>query len=178
VLDGEPPLADAVRQHFQARGHEVIVARDADDALGAHRRAPADVVLIDLALGPTTGLTVLRELQRDPAPPECLITGQGSIALAVDAIHAGASDYVAKPFRLADLDAIVTHAGALRAHRVSTRAAPPAPLDEVERRHIARVLDREDWHQGRAATALGISPKTLYRKIRQYGFHRPPRARP
>jgi DNA-binding NtrC family response regulator len=46
-------------------------------------------------------------------------------------------------------------------------------LEELERRHIAGVLDQTNWHQGRAADILGISPKTLYRKIREYGFKRP-----
>jgi len=46
-------------------------------------------------------------------------------------------------------------------------------LEELERRHIAGVLDQTNWHQGRAADILGISPKTLYRKIREYGFTRP-----
>jgi DNA-binding NtrC family response regulator len=35
------------------------------------------------------------------------------------------------------------------------------------------VLHETSWHQGRAASALGISSKTLYRKIREYGFRRP-----
>lgn len=46
-------------------------------------------------------------------------------------------------------------------------------LGELERRHIAEVLERTNWHQGKAAEMLGISPKTLYRKIREYGFARP-----
>ncbi|MDQ8166622.1 MAG: sigma-54 dependent transcriptional regulator [Gemmatimonadota bacterium] len=46
-------------------------------------------------------------------------------------------------------------------------------LVEVERRHMAAVLQQTGWHQGRAADLLGISPKTLYRKIREYGFQRP-----
>ena len=51
---------------------------------------------------------------------------------------------------------------------------PAAPsLGELERQHIAEVLERTGWHQGRAAELLGISPKTLYRKIREYGFKRP-----
>lgn len=57
-----------------------------------------------------------------------------------------------------------------------TSATPPsgAPsLGELEKRHIAEVLERTGWHQGRAAELLGISPKTLYRKIREYGFKRP-----
>jgi len=46
-------------------------------------------------------------------------------------------------------------------------------LADLERQHIESVLNRVHWHQGRAATMLGISTKTLYRKIREYGFQRP-----
>lgn len=49
----------------------------------------------------------------------------------------------------------------------------PVSLEEVERAHIEAVLLRENWHQGNAAETLGISPKTLYRKIRSYGLERP-----
>jgi DNA-binding NtrC family response regulator len=51
--------------------------------------------------------------------------------------------------------------------------AEDVSLAELERRHIESVLSRTNWHQGRAASVLGISSKTLYRKIREYGFHRP-----
>lgn len=56
------------------------------------------------------------------------------------------------------------------------RAPTPAELltlGELERRHIERVLTSVEWHQGRAAVILGISSKTLYRKIREFGFSRP-----
>jgi DNA-binding NtrC family response regulator len=49
----------------------------------------------------------------------------------------------------------------------------PVSLAALERQHIERVLARSNWHQGRAASLLGISSKTLYRKIREYGFQRP-----
>ncbi len=48
-------------------------------------------------------------------------------------------------------------------------------LADLERRHIEATLLRTNWHQGRAASQLGISSKTLYRKIREYGFARPRR---
>jgi len=51
--------------------------------------------------------------------------------------------------------------------------SPAVSLAELERRHIETVLHNTNWHQGRAAAALGISSKTLYRKIREYGFQRP-----
>jgi DNA-binding NtrC family response regulator len=57
---------------------------------------------------------------------------------------------------------------------VTDRASAPAiSLAELERRHIESVLHETSWHQGKAASTLGISSKTLYRKIREYGFRRP-----
>jgi two-component system response regulator AtoC len=46
-------------------------------------------------------------------------------------------------------------------------------LEDLERAHIEALLKRENWHQGRTADTLGISAKTLYRKIRAYGLERP-----
>jgi len=56
---------------------------------------------------------------------------------------------------------------------LSRADAALVPLEDVERSHIESVLHKVHWHQGRAADILGISPKTLYRKIREYGFRRP-----
>jgi DNA-binding NtrC family response regulator len=46
-------------------------------------------------------------------------------------------------------------------------------LEDIERAHIEAILRRENWHQGRTADTLGISAKTLYRKIRTYSLERP-----
>ena len=58
---------------------------------------------------------------------------------------------------------------------VASRTTPSSsvPLAELERQHIQAVLAETNWHQGNAAAKLGISSKTLYRKIREYGFARP-----
>ena len=61
----------------------------------------------------------------------------------------------------------------LPGHGSTPAASPAVTLGELERRHIESVLHNTNWHQGRAASALGISSKTLYRKIREYGFQRP-----
>jgi DNA-binding NtrC family response regulator len=55
----------------------------------------------------------------------------------------------------------------------ATHTDPLLPLHTLEGMQIERVLRHVGWHQGRAAELLGISPKTLYRKIREYGFRRP-----
>jgi DNA-binding NtrC family response regulator len=52
----------------------------------------------------------------------------------------------------------------------SPESGAPMRLADLERRHIEAVLLQTNWHRGRAAALLGISNKTLYRKIREYGF--------
>jgi len=70
----------------------------------------------------------------------------------------------------------------IRAQDLPLGASPAAPrlpvgeavtLADLERHHIGAVLAQTNWHQGHAARVLGISSKTLYRKIREYGFERP-----
>jgi DNA-binding NtrC family response regulator len=70
----------------------------------------------------------------------------------------------------------------IRAQDVPLLAVPSASrsaigssttLADLERQHIDAVLTQTHWHQGNAARILGISSKTLYRKIREYGFQRP-----
>jgi len=78
---------------------------------------------------------------------------------------------------LAKSDAISASDLPIPAFRVGRGAANNGtgvlrPLADLERDHIRFVLDRVNWHQGRAAAILGISSKTLYRKIREYGFDR------
>jgi DNA-binding NtrC family response regulator len=78
---------------------------------------------------------------------------------------------------------LLSHGSVVEARHLALPAAEPAksagdrdgvvPLAELERQHIAATLERTGWHQGRAADLLGISVKTLYRKIREYGFQRP-----
>ncbi|MEO5568502.1 MAG: helix-turn-helix domain-containing protein, partial [Gemmatimonadaceae bacterium] len=71
---------------------------------------------------------------------------------------AGAHGAEIKP---GDLAALLTTGG---------EVGTPVRLADLERRHIEVVLQQTQWHRGRAAALLGISAKTLYRKIREYGF--------
>jgi DNA-binding NtrC family response regulator len=112
--------------------------------------------------------------------------GSAGPTLADDALHA-LSHYqwpgnVRELRNLMERAVLMAENGVIRAADlpfVTSRPLPEPsddafkPLSEVEREHIRRVLDGVRWHQGRAASILGISSKTLYRKIREYGFSRP-----
>lgn len=176
IVEDEVAFSGAVRRYFEQKGCTVAVARDAIGALRAHRAQPADVALIDLALPGTDGLSLLRELREAANAPECIVvTGKATIDNAIEATRIGAADFVAKPCEFSDLDSRIARALGRRRHGLGEGSA--MTLHAMERRHIAAVLARESWHQGRVAGLLGISAKTLYRKIREYGFERPQEAR-
>jgi DNA-binding NtrC family response regulator len=88
--------------------------------------------------------------------------------------NAGATLHAAD-FTIADPRSNRGGSGTGQAHPEGPGAPVPGAmtLEALERAYIAETLDAVQWHQGRAAEALGISPKTLYRKIREYGFKRP-----
>jgi two-component system, NtrC family, response regulator AtoC len=82
---------------------------------------------------------------------------------------------------------LLANGGVVHSHDLPIGAAAPVQvhangeadvvsLADLERRHIEHVLRQQNWHQGRTAAILGISSKTLYRKMREYGFMRPRRA--
>ena len=111
---------------------------------------------------PEVGADALAALESYPWP--------GNIDELRDVIERSAARTVDSVIRAASLP--FTPAAAPEPGRRDAKRSS-LPLEAVEREHIREVLDEVGWHQGRAAEILGISPKTLYRKIRQFGFERP-----
>jgi DNA-binding NtrC family response regulator len=89
-------------------GFRVTCARTGREALQAARASSFDAVVSDIFMPDGDGLEVVRELRAiSPATPIILITAQGSLELAVRAVSEGASDFIAKPFEVAALAALV-----------------------------------------------------------------------
>ena len=89
-------------------GFRVTCARTGREALQAARASNFDAVVSDIFMPDGNGLEVVRELRAiSPATPIILITAQGSVELAVRAVSEGASDFIAKPFEVAALAALV-----------------------------------------------------------------------
>src|SRR6185312_10604041 len=85
-------------------GHPVVLARSLHEAREAVERAAPELVVLDRRLPDGDGLDYLPELKAQlPGTPVVMVTAHGDIQSAVDAIRAGASDYVAKPVDLTDL---------------------------------------------------------------------------
>jgi DNA-binding NtrC family response regulator len=98
LVDDEPDQVALLRAMLTPLGMEVATAESAEQALAAFRRHPVDVVVTDLHLPGASGIDLIRDLRQAETPPAVvLITGEGSVASAVEALKLGASDYLQKP---------------------------------------------------------------------------------
>lgn len=99
LIDDEPELRAATRQGLELSDFNVRDFGDGEEALAAISRTFDGVVISDIKMPRITGLEVMsRVLAIDPEIPVILITGHGDIPMAVEAIRAGAYDFIEKPF--------------------------------------------------------------------------------
>ncbi|MCO4254193.1 response regulator [Pseudarthrobacter cellobiosi] len=103
VVDDDPHLLKALRITLQAHGYAVESAADGGTALLAASHRPPDVMILDLGLPDLDGAEVLRELRRWSTLPVLVLSARHGSSDKVDALDAGADDYITKPFGLDEL---------------------------------------------------------------------------
>lgn len=155
VIDDDPDIVRAATLLLERQGMRVLGAADPDAAWVRLAEGPVDAVLLDLnfARGRTSGEEGFRMLDRliaaDRNAVVVVVTGHSGIAVAVQAMRGGASDFVIKPWSNERLLATVERAVALRRAKLSAAPAPSgeeallllgeAPAIEAARGLIARV---------------------------------------
>jgi len=111
VVDDEPRIRRIVEMALGDRGYRVVTAASAEEADEVLRRETVDTVVTDLQLPGRSGLDLLGDIRRSrPTVPVILITAFGTVETAVEAIKAGAFDYVLKPFSVDELESLVARA--------------------------------------------------------------------
>ena len=124
VVDDDPGLRRALAINLRAREYEVDVASDAGAALAAAARHPPDVVILDLGLPDMDGTEVIHGLRGWTRAPIIVLSARTHQGDKVDALDAGADDYVTKPFSMDELLA--------RLRAALRRASPSDPQPVVE----------------------------------------------
>ncbi|MBZ4659856.1 MAG: sigma-54-dependent Fis family transcriptional regulator, partial [Desulfacinum sp.] len=108
VVDDEPFICENLERILSEEGYAVTVTSTGSEALELLSGEPADLVLLDLNLPDLSGLDVLKAAkERDPSLLVIVITGYASVESAVQAIKAGAYDYLKKPFKADAIKLIV-----------------------------------------------------------------------
>ena len=152
VVDDEPQIVRALAINLRARGYDVCTAGDGTEALRQATARVPDVVVLDLGLPDMEGADVIAGLRGWTDVPILVLSGRTDSVDKIDALDAGADDYVTKPFEMAELLA------RLRAmtRRTTTKEDQPiiqvgeATVDVTSRRVVRDGQDVRltptEWH--------------------------------
>jgi two-component system, OmpR family, KDP operon response regulator KdpE len=166
IADDDPQMLRALRITLSARGYDVVTAHDGKAALDAAINTHPDVIVIDLGMPGLTGIEVIEAIRGWSPVPILVVSGRSESWDKVEALDAGADDYVTKPFSADELlariralsrrtpaateDPVVIFGDVIvdRAARAVTRGGIPVRLTPTE----WRLLDVLLRNQGRLVT--------------------------
>src|SRR5205807_4438273 len=107
-VDDEKSLQEFMRSELPRLGHEVTVCPDGRAAFKALEKSTFDAAILDLRMPGMTGIEVLEQLKRVTPDTEAIVmTGHASMETAIDAVRLGAFDYITKPCKLTEIDAVL-----------------------------------------------------------------------
>lgn len=122
VVDDEPHIVSLVTRGLHVEGYETVTAEDGQVALDRALEGDIDLIVLDVGLPSMDGFEVLRHLRaRGSGIPVIMLTARSSTRDAIEGLDAGASDYVPKPFAVAELLARVRS-------RLRERTSTTAPV--------------------------------------------------
>ncbi|OIH95453.1 response regulator [Curtobacterium sp. MCBA15_001] len=130
VADDDPQLVRALGVTLSARGYDVVTARDGRAAIDAVITERPDLVMLDLGMPRLDGIGVLEGIRAWSQVPVLVLSGRTDSSDKVDALDAGADDYVTKPFQMDELLARLRALGRRRA-TVGSDAAPTVRIGEL-----------------------------------------------
>lgn len=152
LVDDEPRVRASLKMVLEP-AYDILEAADAQQGLEAFKRESPSLVLLDVILPGTDGLSVLQTMRaEDPSIPVIMLTGTKSVKTAVDAMKLGAADYLSKPFDIEELRIVVD------------RTLNSQELEREVRQLRAQVVQRYAFHN-----LIGKSPsmQEIYAKIEQ-----------
>jgi len=137
IVDDEEGVREILARLVRKEGFEPLLASDGEAALDVLRRESPDIMLLDIRMPGVDGMEVLRRARElDHDLPVIMITSVGLVRGAVEALHAGAHDYLVKPFDHADVLRAVHRAATDRQLRRTIRILS----DQAQQAHSLRDL--------------------------------------
>ncbi len=167
VVDDDVQILKALRINLEARGYEVSLARSGPDALDVAAKAKPDLVVLDLGLPGFSGIQVIEGLRGWTEVPILVVSGRSDSADKVDALDAGADDYVTKPFAI---DELLARVRALTRRHSAGPDEPDVTFGDVTVNLAAHTVSRSDqpvkltpteWH---ILEVLARNPRRLVTK--------------
>ena len=139
IADDDAQILRALRITLSARGYDVITASDGRGALSAAIDAHPDLVVLDLGMPGLTGIEVIEAIRGWSQLPILVVSGRSDSMDKVDALDAGADDYVTKPFAA---DELLARIRALSRRTPAATDEPVVSFGDVTVDLAARVVSR------------------------------------
>lgn len=152
IIEDNQTLANAIAYRLRDKGHAADVLHDGDEAHAFLKSEGADLVVLDINLPGKSGLEIVRALrQRQDSTPVLLLTSLNETQDRVAGLDAGADDYLAKPFDMAELEARIRAlsrrrqlefgetqtVGAIQFNRSSRQVSVDGQVLDIPRRELA-----------------------------------------
>ncbi len=194
VVDDEVGIRELLSEILFDEGYRIHLAENASQARKFREQHVPDLVLLDIWMPDTDGLTLLKEwVEQDKLTmPVVMMSGHGTIETAMEAMRIGASDFLEKPIALQKLLATVAKS-IQRGVPVAGSAVPEVAPEKVESTTSAQVslqldlplrearehfdslyfnyqMQKENGNISRIAEKAGIERTHLYRKLKQLGI--------
>jgi two-component system, OmpR family, KDP operon response regulator KdpE len=150
VVDDESQITRVLRRSLAAHHYEVRTAADGVSALDTFRDWAPDLVITDLQMPEMNGIELCRELRRTSATPIIVLSVRGEESAKVEALDAGADDYVTKPFGMNELLARV---------RAALRRAPGEKKAETRLEVGDFSVDLETYQTLVRGREIHLTPK-------------------
>lgn len=148
VADDDPQLVRALRITLAAHGYDVVAAADGAAAVTLAAQSHPDIVLLDLGMPHLNGVQVIQALRGWTTAPIIVVSGRTGSADKVEALDAGADDYVTKPFQI---DELLARLRALTRRTASAAGEPTVSFGDVSIDLAARAVTR-------AGTRVHLTP--------------------
>jgi two-component system KDP operon response regulator KdpE len=150
IVDDEPSILAAMVPLLRSRGYEVSTAANGRGALEAAEHGKPDLIILDLGLPDMDGIEICRLIRDGSATPIIVLSARGKEADKVEALDAGADDYVTKPFGTEELLARI---------RVALRRVEPPGASEGVLSRGDLVIDRDRRRVTRDGEEIRLTPK-------------------
>lgn len=192
VVDDEVGIRELLSEILYDEGYGVLLAENAQQARELCEQKTPDLVLLDIWMPDTDGLTLLKEwvAQDKMRMPVIMMSGHGTIETALEATRIGAADFLEKPVALKKLLATVAKVLQQSQQKLMSPKVEVTQIAEIESAHFGVVLDmpfreaRElfdaaylKYHMHKCANnipevaeRIGIERTHLYRKLKQLGI--------
>jgi DNA-binding NtrC family response regulator len=177
LVDDDEDFCRLMSKRLSGEGYDVAWSTKALGVEELLQKIRPAAVLLDLQLRETEGLAVLESIRKhDPNLPVIILTGYETVETAVKAMKSGAFHYLSKPVNVPELKNLLEDAIQIPSQDASPEDVPSLvnasgkAKEAVEKQLILETLAKTHWHQGKAASLLGVDPKTLYNKMKGYGI--------